>query len=59
MPAESTEWAFPLTIAKEMRCKRHSHSLGSCLSRAAIRPISLMKLREEGPMTPDVSTAKG
>ena len=59
MPAERIEWAFPLTIAKEMRCKSHSHSLGSCLSRAAKRPISLMKLSEEGPMTPEVSTAKG
>ena len=27
MPAESIEWAFPLTLAKEMHCKSHSHSL--------------------------------
>ena len=53
------EWALPLTTAKEIRCKSHSDSLGSRLSCAAFRPISLMKSRERGPMTPEVSTAKG
>ena len=59
MPAERIEWALPLTTAKEMRCKSHSHYLGSRLSQAAIRPISLINCKERGPITPEVSTAKG
>ena len=59
MPAERIEWELPLTTASEIRCKNHSHSLGSPLSRATMWPISLAKRRERGPRTPEVSTANG
>ena len=46
-------------IAREIRSKSHSVSLGSFRRRDAKRPISCRKEKVRGPRTPEVSTATG
>ena len=51
--------ALPRIIAIEKRCHSHVVCRWSPVTDVCMRPSSLMNLLVSGPMTPDVSTARG